>query len=112
MLRSPISIVLAIVFLLWAGGRLVANMFYAATVTFSDRMDDKITSEYPSTGNHTYVDGGTDKLECAFWQQSGDFVLRRVNGPAPKIPRHLAFSLTPITPSTAPGGSITRATSS
>ena len=109
MLRSFTSIVLGIVLLSWAGGvRLVANTFYAATVTFSDRVDDKITSDYQSTGNHAYVNGGTAKLECGFWQQSGDFVLRRVNGPAPKNPRYLAFSLTPITPSTAPSGSITQ----
>ena len=53
MLRSLISIVLGIV-LLWAGGvRLVADTFYAATVTFSDRQDDKITSDYQTTGSHT-----------------------------------------------------------
>ena len=84
MFKSPISIVLAVALLVPAGVRLVANTFYAATVSFSDRVDDKISSDHQSTGKHSYVNGGTDKLECGFWQQSGDFVLRRMNGSAPR----------------------------
>ena len=97
-------------FVVVGGVRIAANTFYPASVTFSDRVGDNITSDYLTTGNHIYVNAASpDKLECGFWVlPNNDFVLRRLNGGAPRNPRFLAFSLTPITPSTAPSGSITQ----
>src|SRR5262249_3259699 len=78
------------------GIRVAANTFYPATVTFSDRAGDSITSDYLTTGKHTYVNGGTDKLECGFWVlPNNDLVLRAPAGGTSKLPRFLAFSLTP-----------------
>jgi hypothetical protein len=89
------------------GIRVAANTFYPATVEFSDRVGDNITSDYLVTGNHTYVNGGTDKLECGFWVlPNNDLVLRAPAGGTAKLPRFLAFSLTPITPPNAPAGSL------
>ena len=78
MLRSLTSILLGITLFVWADGvRIAANTFYAATVEFSDRAGDNITSDYPTTGERIYVNGGTDKLECGFWVlPTNDFVLR------------------------------------
>jgi hypothetical protein len=100
--------VLASLFLVLAGGtRIAANTFYPATLTFSDRVDDKITSDYLVTGKHTYENGGPDKLECGFWVlPNNDFVLRAPAGGTAKLPRFVAFSLTPITPPNAPAGSL------
>jgi hypothetical protein len=90
-----------------SGVRIGANTFYPATVTFSDRVGDNITSDYLTTGNQTYVDGGADKLECGFWvSPNNDFVLRAPAGGTAKLPRYLAFSLTPIAPPTAPTASL------
>jgi len=89
------------------GIRVAANTFYPATVTFSDRAGDSITSDYLTTGKHTYVNGGTDKLECGFWVlPNNDLVLRAPAGGTSKLPRFLAFSLMPIEPPNAPAGSV------
>lgn len=99
------AVVFASLLLVVAGGaRIGANTFYPATVTFSDRAGDNITSDYLSTGNHTFVNGGTDKLESGFWVvPNNDFVLRARTGPSP---RYLVFAFTPITPLGAPTGSL------
>jgi hypothetical protein len=98
------TIVLSVPLLVGAGTtRLFANTFYEATVTFGDRLDDNITSDFGTSGSHTYVNGGADKLETGFWLQSRDLVMRARTGPSR---RYLAFSLTPITPAGAPTGSL------
>jgi len=91
-----------------AGIRLTArpggnDTLYPATVTFSDRLDDKITSDYLATGNHSYIDGGAGKLECGFHTVTNDLVMRARTGPSP---RYLAFAFTPIAPPGAPAGSL------
>jgi len=85
------------------GIRVAANMFYPATVTFSDRVGDNITSDAATTGTHSYTNGGSAKLECGFYEVSSDLVLKQLAGP---LPRYLAFSMTPITPSGAPTGTL------
>ncbi len=101
-----IVLVLASSLVVVSGGiRVAANTHYSATVTFSDRAGDNITSDYLTSGSHSYVDGGSAKIESGFWQLSGDFVLRQLTGP---LPRYLSFSLTPITPAGAPSGSLDR----
>ena len=100
-----IVVVLASFLVAVSGGiRVAANTHYSATVTFSDRAGDNIRSDYLTSGSHSYVDGGSAKIESGFWQLSGDFVLRQLTGP---LPRYLSFSLTPITPAGAPSGSLT-----
>ena len=89
------------------GARIGANTFYAATVEFSDRAGDNITSDYLTTGKRIYINGGTDKLECGFWVlPNNDFVLRAPAGGTAKLPRYLAFSLTPIAPPNAPSATL------
>src|SRR5262245_53005961 len=84
-----------------SGIRVGANMFYPATVTFSDRVGDNITSDAATSGTYSYTNGGSAKLECGFYLDSGDLVLKQLAGP---LPRYLAFSLTPIPPAGAPAG--------
>jgi hypothetical protein len=76
------------------------DTLYPATVTFSDRGGDMITSDYLTTGKHSYVNGGSDKLETGFHTVTGDLVMRARTGPSA---RYLSFSLSPIT-SGAPSG--------
>jgi hypothetical protein len=83
--------------------RVLADTLYPATVTFSDRGDDKITSDYSTTGNHSYVNGGADKLECGFHTVTNDLVMRARTGPSP---RYLTFIFSPIAPAGAPTGSL------
>src|SRR5262245_33050709 len=83
--------------------RLTALQFFPATVTFSDRQGDNITSDYLTMGSHAYTNGGSAKLECGFYTGTNDLVLKQLSGP---LPRYLAFSLIPITPPGAPAGSL------
>jgi len=97
-------LVFASFLLVVAGGvRVGANTFYPATVTFSDRLGDKITSDYLTTGNHSYTNGGSAKLEVGFYEVSADLVLKQLVG---NLPRFLAISFAPITPPGAPSGSL------
>lgn len=90
--------------LLVTGGRgLIADTLYPVTVTFTDRTGDNITSDYLTSGSHTYTNGGSDKLETGFHTVTNDLVMRARTGPSR---RFLAFSFQPIMPSGAPTGSL------
>ena len=41
--------------LITSGGGLIADTLYPATVTFTDRAGDNITSDYLTTGSQTYT---------------------------------------------------------
>lgn len=97
------TLALVIGLLAASGPQLLADTFYAATVTFSDRLGDNVTSDSVTSGKHAYVNGGPDKLESGFHTVTNDFVLRATKGARS---RYLAFSFAPITPPTAPAGTL------
>lgn len=99
-----LSTVALVAGLLITGARgLIADTLYPATVTFTDRDGDHITSDYLTTGSHTYTNGGPDKLETGFHTVTNDLVMRARTGPSR---RYLSFALSPITPPGAPTGSL------
>jgi len=93
--------------LLLAGGAVGAgpstDTLYPATVTFSDRFGDAITSDYANSGNHSYTNTPAKRFEVGFHTVTNDLVMRTLSN---SIGRYLAFSFAPIAPPSAPTGTL------
>lgn len=73
------------------------DVFYPATLTFSDRAGDAITDAITSDGAGAYVNGG--QTELGFHSVTNDLVMRGDSGS-----RFVTFDSTTPVPPTGPGG--------